>query len=125
MPHSLSQYIKAYIVLRHSLLMIYKIFHTKTFDDKLEKMPKDFKVWINKMEDQVMHNPYVGDQLKVRWFREKKKDKFRIYYLIYEEVKAVYFVNISEKKDQQAIINTIWLLVDNFKEEIMNLINKN
>ncbi|MEK6950250.1 MAG: hypothetical protein AABX13_00815 [Nanoarchaeota archaeon] len=40
---------------------------------------------------------------------KKKKDKFRIYYLIYEEIKAVYLVGLSEKKDQQKIINTIWL----------------
>ncbi len=105
--------------------MAFEIYHSKTFDEKLEGMSKDFKLWLDKIEDQLVNNPYVGDPLRVRWFREKKKNGFRIYYLIYEDIKTVYLVNISGKKDQQVIINTIWLLIDNFKEEIMNLVKKN
>ncbi len=105
--------------------MVFEVYHSKTFDEKLEKMPKDFKLWLDKIENQLVNNPYVGDPLGVRWFREKKKNGFRIYYLVYEDLKSVYLVNISEKKNQQTIINTIWLLIDNFKEEIMNLVKKN
>ena len=64
----------------------------------------------------------MGDPIRVPWFREKKKDKYSIYYLIYDDLKAVYMVGISDKKDQQRVINTIWLLLDNFKEEIRNLV---
>lgn len=31
-------------------------------------------------------------------------------------------VGISDKKNQQRVINTIWLLLDNFKDEIRNLV---
>lgn len=102
--------------------MAYAVYHARTFDKELEKMPKDFAQWVDKIEDQLMINPYVGDQIRVPWFREKKKDKFRVYYLIYDEAKAVYIVGLSAKKDQQAVINTIWLLLDQFKEEIENLL---
>ena len=106
------------------MIMTYSIYHSSTFDIKLEQFPKDFKEWLDKIEDQLIENPYVGDHIRVPWFREKKKGKFRIYYLIYDEIKAVYLIGISEKKDQQRVINTIWLLIDYYREEIRNLIRK-
>ena len=102
--------------------MPFVVFHSETFDHQLITFPKDFQKWLDKIEDQLMLNPYVGDPLKVPWFREKKRGKFRVYYLIYADIKAVYLVGISEKKDQQQVINTIWLLVDHFHEEIRNLV---
>jgi len=33
--------------------MAFKIYHSKTFDEKLEKMPKDFILWLDKIEDQL------------------------------------------------------------------------
>lgn len=102
--------------------MPFAVFHSATFDRELERFSDDFKNWVDKIENQLVENPYVGDQIRVPWFREKKKDKFRIYYLIYEDLKAVYLVGISEKKDQQRVINTIWLLLDHFMKEIQNLV---
>ena len=104
--------------------MTWAIYHTGTFDEILGKMPKDFQQWLDKIEDQLMLNPYVGDQIRVPWFREKKKDKFRLYYLIYDDLEAVYVVAISEKKDQQIVINTIWLLLDQFKDQIHDLVKE-
>ena len=104
--------------------MVFAIFHSKTFDKALQDFQHDFRLWIDKMEDQLVENPYVGDPIRVPWFREKKKDKYRIYYLVYDDLKAVYMVGISDKKNQQKVINTIWLLLDNFKEEIRNLARK-
>ncbi len=98
--------------------MTFKVYRSETFNKILTKFPKDFKEWVDKIESQLINNPYIGDPIKVPWFREKKKDKYRIYYLIYEELKKVYLVNISEKKDQQKVINAIWFLLENYKEEI-------
>ena len=102
--------------------MGFAIFHSQTFDKALADFPHDFKLWVDKIEDQLIENPFVGDPVKVPWFREKKRDKYRVYYLIYDELKAVYLVGISAKKDQQRVINTIWLLLDYFKDEIRNLV---
>ena len=71
------------------------------------------------MEEQIQISPYVGKPLKVPWFREKKKGKFRVYYLIYDEFLAVFFVYISEKKDQQKTINTVLALLDEFRAELI------
>lgn len=101
---------------------MYKVFHSGTFDEELEKFSVEFKRWLDKIEDQLVENPYVGDPVRVPWCREKKHGKFRVYYLIYEDLKAVYLVGISGKTDQQKEINTIFLLLDVFKEEIMEML---
>jgi mRNA-degrading endonuclease RelE of RelBE toxin-antitoxin system len=98
---------------------MFKIYHSKTFESVLKKSPRELEVWLSKIEDQLTINPYVGDPIKVKWFREKKFGKFRVYYLIYEEIGSVLMVGISDKKDQQKVINTIWLFLDIFKEEII------
>ncbi len=100
----------------------YKIFHSKTFDDKLKEFDNEFHRWLDKIEDQLVEFPYVGDPLGVKWLREKKHDKFRVYYLIYENLKSVYMVGISEKKDQQRVINGIKMMLDFYKNEIENLV---
>jgi len=104
--------------------VVYAIYHTHTFDRSLDRMPKDFQEWLTKVENQLVENPFVGDQIRVPCFREKKKDKQRVYYLIYEELQIVYVVGMSSKKNQRAVINAIWLLLDNFKEEIKQLVHK-
>lgn len=102
----------------------YRVFYTAVFERKIEKMEKDFKEWLEKLLDKIVENPYAGKPLNVKWFREKKFGKYRVYFLVYENVKAVYFVNLSEKKDQQQIINSINMLLDMYRGEIENLVNK-
>ncbi|MSR86366.1 hypothetical protein EXS74_03140 [Candidatus Woesearchaeota archaeon] len=102
--------------------MAYEVYHSETFDKQLKKFPKEFHIWLEKIEDQLLENPYVGDPLRVPWFREKKHDKFRVYYLIYDSLQVVFLVAISEKKDQKRTINTVFLLLDIFEREIKELI---
>ncbi len=102
--------------------MSYKIFHTKRFDKELSKTDKTFQDWVDKIEEKLSENPYTGKPIDVEWFREKKLKNYRVYFIIYEDLKSVYVVALSTKKDQQKIINTIKLLLDVFKEEIQNLV---
>ena len=90
----------------------------------MSKFPQDFQKIVDKIEDKLIENPFVGDPLGVKWFREKRIDKYRIYYIIYEDLNSVFMVAISEKKDQQKVINTIRLLFEFFREEIENLVGK-
>lgn len=99
----------------------WKVFFTATFEEKLKKCEKSFHEWVEKILDQLEENPFVGKPLDAKWFREKKFGKLLIYYLIYENLKAVYLVNLSEKKDQQAIINSIMILLGVYKKEIEEL----
>lgn len=102
----------------------YKIYHSERFDKELRKFDKDFQERVDKIEDKLVDNPCYGSPLKARWFREARYGKYRIYYIIYEEFESVFMVAISEKKDQQKVINTIRLLLEFFKEEFKNLVNE-
>ena len=99
----------------------YKIYHSKSFNENLKKFPGEFQIRLDKIEEQLAENPYAGDPLGTRWFREKRIEKYRVYFLIYEDLKIVFIVAISDKKDQQKTINTIRLLFDVFREEVENL----
>jgi mRNA-degrading endonuclease RelE of RelBE toxin-antitoxin system len=99
-----------------------RVFLTQIFESKLEGTEKSFKEWFEKILDQLKENPFVGKPLSVKWFREKKFKKYRIYYLIYEHIQSVYVVNLSDKKDQQKIINSIMLLLDVYKKEIEKML---
>jgi len=102
----------------------YRVYHSSRFDRELAKFDFNFQNKVDKIEDQLVENPYVGDPLSVKWFREKKIEKFRIYYVIYEDLDSVFMVAISEKKNQQKVINSIRLLFSVFREEIENLIEE-
>jgi len=102
--------------------MRFKIFHSARFDRELAKFDLHFQKQVDKIEDQIVENPYVGDPLNVKWFREKKIGKYRIYFIIYEDLESVFMVAISEKKDQQKVINTMRLLFDFLRDEIEDLL---
>ncbi len=102
----------------------YKVYHSHRFDRELKKFDNTFQDRVDKIEDQLVENPYTGDPLGVKWFREKRYGKYRIYYLIYEDLEVVFMVAVSEKKDQQKVINTVRLLFDFFREELEKLIDK-
>lgn len=102
-------------------MLNYAVYRTPIFDKKLKDFNEEFKVRIDKIEEQLKINPYVGKPLGVSWFREKKLDKYRVYYLIYEDLKAAYIVTLSAKKDQQKTINTIKRFLDIYRKEIEKL----
>ena len=71
-----------------------------------------------------MFNPEYGNPLGTRWFRESRFENYRIYYLIYEDLQAIYIIAISSKKDQQKTINTIRLFLEFFRDEIERLVEE-
>lgn len=116
-------YVYKYILIFKTMKK-YKIFHSSRFDTELSKFDSFFQSQVDKIEDKLLENPYSGDPINVRWFREKKIGKYRIYYLIYEDLESIFMVAISEKKDQQKVIDTIKMFLDIFKEELKNLVDK-
>ena len=88
---------------------MYAIFRTKKFDKELlKRMSKEERREIENFEKrQLVNNPYVGDHLSYSFFREKKIWDKRIYYLIYDDIKAVLMVAVSDKKTQQETIDEI------------------
>ncbi len=102
--------------------MSYAVYRTPIFNKKLEDFSEEFRKQIDGFENQLVINPYIGKPLGVKWFREKRLGKYRMYYLIYEDLKAAYIITLSAKKDQQKVINTIRHFLERYREEIEKII---
>src|SRR3989344_4626168 len=106
--------------------MVYSVHTTETFEKEVLELDRDKQRRIDKLYIQLKNNPYAGDQLKYNFFREKRLDEKRVYYLVYDDLKAVLMVAISGKKDQQKTINHIIAYFDEYKLYLENLLkNKN
>ena len=93
--------------------MAYAVYVLNVFDKEMNKLPEFERNIIQKIFLQLKENPYVGDTIRYRFFREKRIKEKRIYYLVYDDLKIVLMVAISGKKAQQETIDKI---VNYFKE---------
>src|SRR3989344_7020079 len=100
----------------------YKLFRSVGFQEEIAKYSKSFQERVDKIEDKLIYNPQYGNPLGTKWFRESRFEGYRIYYLIYEDLEAVFMVAISDKKDQQKTINTIRIFLEFFREEMKKLV---
>ncbi len=100
------------------LPLMYKIFTTEEFDRRFAKLDYQIQQQIRKEIDQLETNPYSGKPLGYAFFREKKVQNYRVYYLVYNELIVVFVITISTKKDQQDAIDRIRSLIPYYREEI-------
>jgi len=93
--------------------MAYAVYALNVFDKKMNKLPEFERDIIQKIFLQIKENPYVGSQIRYKFFREKRIREKRIYYLVYDDLKIVLMVAIGGKKSQEETIDKI---VNYFKE---------
>jgi len=86
---------------------MYRVVGTATYEKEVSKLDKSEKDEAEKIPKRLAENPYVGDQLRYPFLREKRLREKRAYYLIYDDLKLVLLVATSGKKDQQETINYI------------------
>ena len=97
--------------------MPWELRETSEFEHKFEELPPDIKERFENQIKKLQENPYaLGKTLGYPWFRELKNDKWRVYYLIYDQLVVVLFVGVSDKKTQQAVINIVKNNLKAFKE---------
>lgn len=105
--------------------MKYEVYRTERFDKEAEKLSRDENNRIDKViTRQLEENPYVGDQLQIKILREKRLDEKRIYYLVFDDLKAVLMIAISGKKAQQKIIDFIIENINNYRDYLKERMNK-
>jgi mRNA-degrading endonuclease RelE of RelBE toxin-antitoxin system len=104
--------------------MEFKVFRTNTFDKEFDKLPKSEQVEVEKFEKKLVENPFLGKPWGLVFFREKKLNGRRIYYLIYESIVIVVMVAISDKKAQQATIDAIKDKLDGYYELVKETLKK-
>ena len=105
---------------------MFQVFRVAEFENDIQKelsyeQQRQVKILERK---QLTINPYVGDPLGYRFFREKKIGSKRIYYLIYDKLQAVLMVAISDKKAQQKTIDIIKTRLDEFYWIILEIIKR-
>tara|TARA_Y100000034_G_C6899159_1_gene415270 strand:- start:891 stop:1187 length:297 start_codon:yes stop_codon:yes gene_type:complete len=96
-----------------------EVCETETFSKIYDASDYQEQKWIDKIKDQLSENLRVGRPLRFDWFREKKLDNKRLYYLTNEKSKKAILIAFGTKKDQQKIIDHIILN----KEKYLKLIN--
>ncbi len=103
--------------------MAYAIYGTETFEKELDKLEKGYGDSIKKIFLQLKENPYVGDSIRYKFFREKRIKEKRIYYIVYEEFSSVLIVAVGGKKAQQDTIDEIIKLLPEFKIYMKELLS--
>ena len=97
----------------------YAIKETKEFKKEFKKLPKHIRKRFKRQFRKVLINPYgLGRPLKFEWFREIKTEGYRVYYLIFDEKITVLFLGVSDKKNQQVVIDGMISNLPQFKEAI-------
>lgn len=105
---------------------MYKVYRTATFEREFEKLPKLEQNKIEKFEQkQLTENPFVGDKICYDFFREKRLNGRRVYYIIYKEKVIVLLVAISDKKTQQETIDEIKIHLDLYYDLVENELENN
>jgi len=104
--------------------MKFKVFRTRTFEKEFDKLPKAEKKEIENFEKKLSENPYIGKPLGLVFFREKKLNGRRVYYLIYDDFVVVLMVALSSKKAQQATIDAIKERLDEYGETVKETLKK-
>jgi|SRR3989344_5240787 len=97
--------------------LVYKVFRTQEFERLMKKfLSGSEQERLEDIEDEISEKGFTGDPLGLRFLREKRISGKRIYFLVYEEFKAVLMVSISDKKTQQETIDKIKVFLPEFKK---------
>lgn len=105
---------------------MFRIFTTEEFDKDFSKLGSQERVRVNKILRQLKEQGEgTGKPLSgLSFFREKKFDGKRLYYLVYREFFVILAIAISDKKVQQATINKILLDLVDYQQYVYSLLNK-
>ena len=100
---------------------MFRVFTTKEFDDRFEKIDESDKKRVRKILEQLKkQGNSVGKPLGKPYFREKKFKVKRLYFLVYKNFMVILAIAISDKKVQQETINKIISRLDYYKKFILN-----
>jgi len=102
--------------------MAYAVYTTERFDREISKLSDFDKDIIQKAVIKLKDNPYVGDPIRYKFFREKRIREKRFYFLVYDSLSAVLVVAFGGKKIQQDTINEIISLLPEYEAYIKEII---
>ncbi len=99
--------------------MAFQILVESEFEEAYEALSSVEKIRMERFILQLKENPLmVGKPLGYLFFREKKFDGKRLYYLVYELWKCVLLTGISGKKDQSLKISQVKGNLDDYRQSV-------
>ena len=104
--------------------MAYAVYTTESLNKELEKLSNSDKERVQKLFLKLKDNPYVGDPIRYKFFREKRIKEKRLYFLVYDDLSAVLIVAFGGKRAQQETIDEIIKCLPEFKIYLENLLKK-
>ncbi|MDO8634084.1 MAG: hypothetical protein Q7K34_02205 [archaeon] len=99
----------------------FEIFETEIFSKIFDGLDKREHEWISKIKHQLRQNPFGGKPLRFKWFREKKFENKRLYFLVSEKTQRVLLIAFAGKKDQQHVIEQILLDKEKYFQFVENV----
>ena len=101
---------------------MYRAFRANWYEKKLKKLSTKEQKIVEKFEQDIKQNPYQGSPLGYSFFREKRINGKRMYYLVYDSHQVVFLITISDKKAQQDVIDVVKANLDIYKEQIERIL---
>jgi mRNA-degrading endonuclease RelE of RelBE toxin-antitoxin system len=106
---------------------MFRLFTTEEFDQDYAKLDNSDKLRVDKILKQLKEKgDNIGKYLAgLSFFREKKFDGKRLYFLVYKSINTIFVIAISDKKAQQSTINQILQELSEYQHYIFELIKRN
>ncbi|MBS3168719.1 hypothetical protein J4216_06330 [Candidatus Woesearchaeota archaeon] len=105
---------------------IYEVYTTREFDEDFNKLDNSEKLRVRKIIMQLsLRGDEIGKPLSgLSFFREKKFEGKRLYFLVYKDIFIILAIAIGNKKVQQATINRILIDLSEYQQYVFNIFNK-
>ena len=106
---------------------MYKLFTTEEFDMDFRGLDTSEQRRIQKILNHLKEQgEFVGKPLSgLSFFREKKFNGKRLYFLVYPNWMVILVLAISDKRTQQATINRILLDLAEYQQYVFEILKKN
>ena len=101
---------------------MFRVFRAGWYEKKFKKLSSKEQKVVEKFEQDLKQNPYHGNPLGYEFFREKRINGKRMYYLVYDSHQVVFLITISDKKAQQDVIDVIKANLDVYKEQMEKIL---
>ncbi len=107
-------------------MLEFRVFKTEWFEKKFLKLDKSLQDRIEKFVPQLREKgDGVGKPLGgVHYFREKKFDGYRLYYLVYPQWSVILVVDLGAKKVQDATIRQVMTSLADYQGYVYETLKK-
>ena len=103
---------------------MFDIYRSDWYQKKLDALERVERDRVMVFEQHLKNEPFSGKPLSYKFIREKKFNGNRLIFLIYEELKSILLVTITDKKRQKEDIHFIKAHLSEYKVAIEDAIRK-